>query len=629
MRKIIWMVMSVLMALSLAMTGCSQAPVTQTPAPVAPAPQPAPVAPTPQPAPAVAEKAAVAAGNNMVKLTLMKLDGTKIEKMVEKPKYGGTLTVAVTSDLGRFAAVETSTGYQPALGYNVLIDGDWTRGPAGTGEIEWNANGNFMGTAGFYRNSLAEKWSIVDDETIRFKIRQGVHFFVNDNAASRLVGGREINAEDMAYSLNYQWDYPTSYHRVNMPDDRMVSAKALDKYNIEVKVKPNTQGIQLIQSFGRIPLIAREAIEKYGDQKDWKNNLGTGSMMLKDYVAGSSRTYVRNPNYFEVDPWFPENHLPYIDIYKKLVIPDASTQQAALRTGKIDQMGLNWEDAGTFKKNYPQIMQRRYATLTPTLVGRMDKPGLPWGPQDDPNALKVRRAMNMAINKQELIDKYYGGNADLFAFPWPNTPEFKDLYRPLDTYSQDIQELFQYKPDKAKQLLKEAGYPTGFKAIVTVLASNADFAALLKDYLSKVGIDLQIDVRDSGVMSTLLANRSYPQMLIDINREQQSPVRMNGARIETQWDYAFFEHPVTRAAYNDANKWLMKDDNKVIQAWKSINDVYLQEVKEVMLPMPYSYYVWWPWLKRWEGASNIGSYNTEGYVDWIWIDQGLKKSMGY
>jgi peptide/nickel transport system substrate-binding protein len=488
-----------------------------------------------------------------------------------------------------------------------------------------------MGIAGLYRNSLAEEWQIVDEETIRFKMRQGVHFALNPNSeASRLVNGREVTADDMVWSINYQWDYPTSYHRINMPNDRTVSVKAIGRYTMEAKVKANTQGIQLIQVFGRIPVIPHEVIEKYGDWKaNWRLAVGTGPMILIEVVPGSTRSYIRNPNYFEVDPWFRENRLPYIDGYRTIAIPDTSTQQAAMRTAKIDRMTLNWDDAAAFKKNSSQLMQRRYAVLTPTLVGRMDKPGLPWGPQNDPNALKVRRAMNMAINKQELVEQYYGGNAELFAFPWPSTADFAAMYRPLDTYSEDIQELFQYKPDKAKQLLKEAGYPNGFKAIVTVTSTNADFAAVLKDYLSKVGIDLQIDMRDNSVMTTLLNNKSYPEMLIDINREQQSPVRMNGVRIETQWDYAYFEHPVTRAAYNDAQKWLMKDDVKVAEAWKSMNETYLRECKEVMLPMPYSYYVWWPWFKRFEGASNIGSYQPDGYAAWIWIDTDLKKQMGY
>lgn len=631
MKRIIWLVVSGLMALSLVLTACGQAVIEKKPAPVAEEKKQAPIEEKKQEVAAEKREAATSVGN-MVKLTLTRLDGSKIEKAMEKPKYGGTHTFAVTSDSGEFdPAFGSGPAMQPPLGYAVLLGGDWTRGPTGTGETFWGGDGNYLGKAGLYRNELAEGYEIVDDQTIRFKIRQGVRFALNQKSeSSRLVGGREVTAQDVAWSWERQWNNPRSYHYLNMPTDRPTSIKALDKYTLEYKVKPNTQGLHLIQVAGRLPVIPREVIEKYGDMKDWRNVVTPGPFMITDYVAGSSRTYIRNPNYFLVDPWFPENHLPYIDVIKRLVLPDASTRQAALRTGKIDLLGLSWEDAVSFKKSNPQIRQTKSANYARTLVGRMDKPELPWAPQDDASALKVRRALNLAINKQEMIDQYYGGNAELFAFPWPPTSDFEGIFRPLSTYPEEVQELFQYKPEKARQLLKEAGFPNGFKAIVTIPATDVDFTAILKNYLSKVGVDLVIDVRDATVMSTLKGNeRSYPEMVIDINREHQSAVRMNGVRIEATWDYAFFEHQVTRAAYNEANLWLMKDDAKVAQAWRSINDTYLTVVKEVMLPMPYSYQVWWPWLHRWEGASNIGSWRSEAWVDWIWIDTDLKKSMGY
>jgi peptide/nickel transport system substrate-binding protein len=259
----------------------------------------------------------------------------------------------------------------------------------------------------------------------------------------------------------------------------------------------------------------------------------------------------------------------------------------------------------------------------------MDKPGLPWGPQDDANALKVRRALNMAIDKQDIVDNLYGGQGAVFGWPWPDWPEFAGIFEPLETYPPGIQELFQYNPEKAKQLLKEAGYPNGFRAVVTTTSASVDFAAILKDYLSKVGVELVIDARDTGVMNTLLRDMSYPEMIIDINRMSQSPVRYHGARLPSIWNYAFFETATTRAAYDEANLYLGRDDSKVAQAWKSISQHYLEKASLVMLPEQYTNVAWWPWLKRWDGAGNIGSWHPDGALYWLWIDQDLKKSMGY
>ena len=90
-------------------------------------------------------------------------------------------------------------------------------------------------------------------------------------------------------------------------------------------------------------------MDKYGDMTNWKNSEGTGPFILKDYVAGSQVIMVRNPNYWMTDPIGSGkgNQLPYLDSVRCLILPDASTRQAAMRTSKIDVLsGQLWEDAG-------------------------------------------------------------------------------------------------------------------------------------------------------------------------------------------------------------------------------------------------------------------------------------------
>ena len=88
--------------------------------------------------------------------------------------------------------------------------------------------------------------------------------------------------------------------------------------------------------------------------------------MITDYVSGNSVTFIKNSKYWGTDPVGPGkgNQLPYLDAVKMLIIPDASTTQAAFRTGKIaDLPGLVADDYKTFIKASPELQSQRGPSL--------------------------------------------------------------------------------------------------------------------------------------------------------------------------------------------------------------------------------------------------------------------------
>src|SRR5690606_37242870 len=111
-------------------------------------------------------------------------------------------------------------------------------------------------------------------------------------------------------------------------------------------------------------------------------------------------------------------------------------------------------------------------------------------PFDD---VRVRRAMNMAVNKKEIIDALYEGNAEMLAFPLH--PDYQGYYEPLEKMPDSIKELFEYNPEKAKKLLAEAGYLKGFSfkaQVCACYAAHMELMPLLSAYFEQIGVKMEI-----------------------------------------------------------------------------------------------------------------------------------------
>jgi peptide/nickel transport system substrate-binding protein len=544
-----------------------------------------------------------------------------------EPQYGGTLNVLWSSDPMGFDEAYTPMMMCGTLKITneELLTGDWSKGPAGTGEFDW-LNG-YGGRLEAEVPFLAESWEMPDSTTIIFKIRQGVHFAINDDsAASKLVNGREITAEDVAYSLNRCWTMPGSFiNTSNAAADHPTSIKAIDKYTVECKVPAQAQGLDLFICGDQARVVPQEVVDKYGDMKDWHNSVGTGPWIMKDYIPSSSINFVKNSNYWGKDPVHPQNTLPYGDAVKVLIITDLSTKISAIRTGKLDlanDLLLTWDDLQEMTKTYSVIQYKKVSGSHYALWGREDKQELPF------KDVKVRQALNMAVDKQALIDSYYEGHADLFAPIYPFTDSFAPLNTPLEEMPQAVQELFKYNPDKAKELLKEAGYPNGFDTKVTCVANDADFLAIIVEDWKKIGVNLEIQQLETGVYNSVMRGRTFEQMLYKESVSRGFAYKMSETHIENGDDVAFFDSEITRKAYNEVQQYVGKDD----KAWmKIVHDVYPYIVEQaigVWLPVPHVFRVWQPWIKGFHGEYNVGYDNQQVFMQYVWIDQATKKSLG-
>lgn len=553
----------------------------------------------------------------------------------EEPQYGGVLNLIQPNEPGGFDPRVTMIHFTRTLPvtHDFLLTGDWAKGPAGTGETSWQIG--FLGRTELFAGELAESWELQGNDTLIFHVRKGVKW---QNKSPMYDSLGEVTAEDVVWNIEKDWTTPGMNLDIFFKkEDHPTSFKALDKYTVEIKFPPHAMAQNVMETACRIPFLPPEITEKYGDQSDWKNSTGTGPYMLEDYTVGSSITYKKNPDYWGIDPVGPGkgNKLPYMDGVVELIIPDASTQLAALRTGKVDctrGITVSWENGEQLLQQNPKMKHLETPAMTMVPCGRVDKPELPF------HDLRVRQALNLAVNQQEILDGYYKGHGYLIGYPFFPVKEHAPFYTPPEQLpdkpiSPDgavgAKELFTYNPDKAKELLAEAGYPNGFKTEIVCNAPDADFLAMIREYFLKVGVDMEIKPMEASVFNSLTRARTHEQMIFSATHLWWGPWLMHEVRVDSSGDLSMWEDPKTLEVYDLINRNLGMNDKKWTDALKAVTPFILEESWGVWMPASFNYIMWWPWLKNYHGEIHVGYVQWYEFTRYSWLDTELKKSMGY
>ena len=265
----------------------------------------------------------------------MVLDPTTGE-MVEAPRYGGTITYPLIEEYDNPDVVLSGpwgsqffTGVLEKLGTP-----DW-----GIDRAEYDFSG-LSAPLFAITGQLAESWSQPDPLTYIVKVRQGVHW--HDKPP---MNGRELTAQDIVFNyhrlmgLGSGFTEPTQFTQA-LKSLSFESITATDESTVVFKLKePHLNALAAILDDWIAYMYPPEVIKQYGDATDWQNLVGTGPFMLTDVVEGSSKTFIKNPDYWGTDEKYPENRLPYVDEIRGLIMPEVATYLAALRAGKLDYVG--------------------------------------------------------------------------------------------------------------------------------------------------------------------------------------------------------------------------------------------------------------------------------------------------
>jgi peptide/nickel transport system substrate-binding protein len=493
-------------------------------------------------------------------------------------KRGGRLTIPFVGDPPHFDPALTTSFYMlGAVGpvYDRLVRPKW----------------------GSYANpsvpdivpDLAERWEISPDQlTYTFHLRKGVKWH---NIPP--LNGREFVSDDVKYTLE-RWQGKV----VNFLVEPVKTIETPDKYTVRITLKERSPGFFPNLGSTYAYMTPREVVERDGNLK--KTLIGTGPFMLKEYVPKTSLTYERNPD-------FRDAGQPYLDSYRIAIIPDESARLAAFRGGELDYFGTN--DPEIIKavlSSHPKTVVHRFHIPAASfhIAFRLDK-----APFSD---VRVRRAISMALNREEMNQLVYDGQGRTYAIgvPWPaafsDWPE-KDAYGPY----------YQFNLKQAKALVREAGLPRGFKTKLIYYAYGDDRtlqSEMIQNYLSAIGIEVEVDRLDYGVWIDQYLKGKYEGMALGFT------VPAGGMELGNDWTYELMR------CHGVKNSWHICDPelDKLLEAqrqevdaakrrniFRQIWDKEAQNVYRAYIAQEVRYSLWHP---RVTNTIGWGGYRFDQYT---------------
>ncbi len=315
---------------------------------------------------------------------------------------------------------------------------------------------------------LAESWDISEDGKVyTFHLRPGVKFHT----------GQEVTAEDVKFTFERLYDPELAspaqmfgVYIVGAMDkaegkvDQVDGIKVIDDYTIEFTLSEPYGAFLAELVTPSLGILSKEEVEKWGDDYAVHPS-GTGPFKLADWVRGEKLVLEANEDYYE--------GRPALDGVEIIIIEDEATGILKFENGEIDAYELPSADLERLSAdpNWKDQILRVPALDTYYYQLNNFSP-----PLDD---VRVRKAIAHAIDRQAILDTIIKTGQPASTVLPPGMP----------CYNPDIAE-YEYDPEKAKELLKEAGYEDGF-TLSCVQRSQSDIVDAIVAQLAEVGITVE------------------------------------------------------------------------------------------------------------------------------------------
>src|SRR6266446_4832959 len=345
---------------------------------------------------------------------------------------------------------------------------------------------------------LAERWEVLDGgRAWKFSLRKGVLFH----------GGQEFTAEDVKYTFATIAQEGSANGLA--PEFRLITGMEIaDPYTITIRFAQPfvtfgnrvTQGLFASSAF----IHSKSYRDKVGDEGVERHPIGTGPWKVVEHVRGDHIVYEAVEHHWRATPHF-----------KRLVflkVPEPATRMAMLRAGSADVIETGGEYAEELKQvGVRTLIMPNVAWVWIILGGQWPSqptydPTVPWALPDAERARKVRLALNLAVNKQAIIQQMLGGLG---------THAGTVNFYPTDPWATEaLAKPYPYDPATAKALLVEAGYPKGFVVTMNLTAWPGrgflpDVGEAVATYWEKVGLKVKRRPLDRAVFQADFRARTY------------------------------------------------------------------------------------------------------------------------
>ncbi len=351
--------------------------------------------------------------------------------------------------------------------------------------------------------SLAKSWEESGDN-MRFVFHLRNDVFFHDNDAFPNGKGRRMTAKDVVYSFSRIMDKNTASSGAwifNGRVDSLTPFTAVDDTTFQLQLKSPFHPVLGILSMQYCSIIPHEVVDKYG--KDFRSHpCGTGPFQFVAWEEGQALILKKNPFYFERDS--SGNRLPYLNGISVSFFENKATEFLEFQQGRLDfinDIDASFKDEvltkkGELRKDWQgKIILEKHPYLNIEYLGILQDITKEVVKNSPLRNLKIRQAINYGFNRRKMM-LYIRNSIGIPA-------ESGFVPAGLPSFDSSAVIGYRYNPEKALQLLKEAGYPNGVGLPVIPLLTipvYADLASYIASELLQVGIKIQVETVQKSLL---------------------------------------------------------------------------------------------------------------------------------